>query len=103
MILQEFCLAQGRLNFLYESEDDPVMIEAFSNCRAEWGIDWEMVHFCAEQQLEGRDHLPNMLSEVPEDVASRIRTKCQSDWRGDFSMTAFCAEQNVDAWKRLNQ
>jgi hypothetical protein len=78
------------------------MLTAFTKCADEWGIEWNMVAYCAQQQISGRDKLAKIYSALPPEVAVIVKGTCAREWAGDFAMEAYCAEQNAESWTRLN-
>ncbi len=74
----------------------------FQNCRSEWGVRWDMVAYCAKQQIEGYKSLDNIVQGISDDVSQSILRRCTDEWTNDYNMIGYCAKTQSNAWKALN-
>ena len=105
--MQAYCVKVNKAGFhgyssLTADNIDGELKPSFIACEAEWGIQWDMVEYCATQQINGKSEIAQKLNGLPADVSSVIESQCRSEWGSDFSMVAYCAEQNATGWRDLN-
>ena len=80
------------------TDEAPNSIRAriLESCKREWGNEYSMVKFCADQGIEAYRSVNRI------DPAFReIVEKCKREWPDDFTMIDFCAQQEITAFKEL--
>jgi hypothetical protein len=102
--MQAYCVEQNKKGFEGFSRlaTKSEFSQSFEKCKADWDIKWDMVRYCAEQQVAGLTKIPAIIKDIPSDVGSKIVNKCTSEWDPDFNMIAYCAERATEGWRQLN-
>jgi hypothetical protein len=102
--MQAYCVEQNKKGFEGFSKlaAKSEFFQSFEKCKSDWDIKWDMVRYCAEQQVAGRNKLPAIIKNIPNDVGSKIVNKCKGEWDPDFNMIAYCAERAAEGWRQLN-
>lgn len=84
-------------------EDDVLIKKLISErCEQEWGTDYRMRKYCADQQYLAVEKLRiGKPEDVPDDVFLVIRSQCRNQWGSDFNMRRYCEESQINAFRDI--